>query len=298
MCLAGLSLAIDLSIATYRNRMSPSTSQFLTDGKDPPGNTNISSPVDSPRPPYTSLQPSQLGTQASTAPRPMFSPFFTLVDDTTKSSTHHPVNIRYIFSDDDQDLTAAYLAAISASASSPSSSDVTTQSVSSSITSSREQISKQQRLSGRAPKEPEHRTILIDLDETGTSVTAAHSLSPSWQILSTSLTQAPTWEASPATDDDATSARFMLRIEGTQSTDARKPGRVEGRTKDDGRDVRPEDFQSLMEDFDRKMKLLRAVVDSGDAILGVGEQEETGQGTGQEGRREVDGEAEKDRAVE
>jgi hypothetical protein len=264
--------------------MSPSTSQSLPTGKDPPENTNTSSPIASPQLPYATMQPSQpqKPQEASTIARPIFSPFFTLIDDATSSSTHHPVNVRYVFSDDDQDLTDAYLAAMSAAPSSQSSSDITTHSESSSITSSREQTSKQQRSSGRDPREPEHRTLLVDLDETGTSIKAAHSLSSSWQILSASLTKAPTWESSPTAEEDAVPARFMLRIEGTQGKDEKKREKAAGKSNEG---VRPEDFQALMEDFDRKMRVLRTVVDAGNETLGLEQPEDS---------HDDDGEGEKD----
>jgi len=203
-------------------------------------------------------------------PRPPFSPFFTLIDDATSSSTHHPVNVQYIFSDDDQDvLTSACLASIHGP-SSQSSSGLTAHSTSSSITSSREQPSRSQRLSSRGGQEPEHRTILLDLDETGTSITSAHSLLSSWQILSTSLTAAPTWETSPTGDEDAVPARLMLRIEGIQGKDGRREQeRDAGRSKEQCRDVGPEDFQALMDDFEKRMSILRTVVEAGDKRFGV-----------------------------
>ncbi|KFX88920.1 hypothetical protein V490_07333, partial [Pseudogymnoascus sp. VKM F-3557] len=117
--------------------MSPSTSQSLPAGKDPPDTTNTTSPVASPRLPHATLQPSpaQEAQEASTMSRPPFTPFFTLVDDASGGSTHHPINVRYVFSDDDdQDLTDDYLAAIAGSPS-QSSSNIT-HSESSSLTSS------------------------------------------------------------------------------------------------------------------------------------------------------------------
>ena len=200
--------------------------------------------------------------------RPPFTPFFTLVDDATSSSTHHPVNVRYIFSDDDQDLTDEYLAAIS-DGPSQSSSNIT-HSESSSLTSSSRH---QQRAPGRDPREPEHRTILLDLDATGTAVTSAHSLSSSWQVLSATVTKAPTWESGPAAEEDAASARFMLRLEGTRGRDERMRERVAGMWREDPGDVRAEDFQMLMEEFERKMRVLKTVVETGDEALGVEERE-------------------------
>ncbi|KFY88888.1 hypothetical protein V498_06621 [Pseudogymnoascus sp. VKM F-4517 (FW-2822)] len=253
--------------------MSPSTSQSLPTGKDPPGasttTTTRPSSIASPRLPYAALQPSQQAQEAQEAmpARPPFTPFFTLVDDASSSSTHHPVNVRYIFSDDDdQDLTDDFLAAISGEPSPQSSSHIMQSS--SSITSS-------QRPSARDAREPEHRTILVDLDATGTAVTSAHSLSSSWQVLSASVTKAPTWESGPTAADnneeDGASARFMLRLEGTKGRDERMRERIRGVWKGGGR---AEDFQVLVEEFERKMRVLKTVVDTGKDTLGGDEPED------------------------
>ncbi|KFY36876.1 hypothetical protein V494_04952 [Pseudogymnoascus sp. VKM F-4513 (FW-928)] len=270
--------------------MSPSSSQSLPAGKDPPDTTNPASPVTSPRLPHAPLQPS--GTQDaqdSTMARPPFTPFFTLVDDATTSSTHHPVNVRYIFSDDDQDLTDDYLAAISSP--SPNSSSHITHSDSSSLTTS----SRHHQPSNRDPREPEHRTILVDLDATGTAVAAAHSLSSSWQVLSASITKAPTWESGPAAEDEeggAGAARFMLRLEGTKGRDEGMRERVRGMWREDPGDVRAEDFQVLMDEFEKKMRVLKTVVDSGNEALALGVEEQQDEGHDEdEGENEEEGEA-------
>ncbi|KFY79623.1 hypothetical protein V499_01378 [Pseudogymnoascus sp. VKM F-103] len=286
--------------------MSPSTSQSLPTGKDPPDNAAhpASSPITSPRLPYASLQPSQQAPEepqhqeSTMAPRPAFTPFFTLVDDATSGSTHHPVNVRYIFSDDDQDLTDEYLAAISSAPSPQSSSHIAHSSESSSLTSSSRHQQQQRIPSGSEPREPEHRTLLLDLDETGTAVTAFHSLSPSWQLLSASITKAPTWESGPAAADDGEdegAARFMLRLEGTRGRDEGMRERVGRVWREPGEGVRAEDFQVLVEEFERKMRVLRTVVDTGRDSLGLDDEEEEGEDGGDgegEHEEEVEGEGE------
>ncbi|OBT40353.1 hypothetical protein VE00_09201 [Pseudogymnoascus sp. WSF 3629] len=289
--------------------MSPSSSQSLPAGKDPPAGTStanpVASPVTSPRLPYASIQPSQLAQEPQQesimAPRPAFTPFFTLVDDATSGSTHHPVNVRYIFSDDDQDLTDEYLAAISSAPSPHSSSHIAHSSESSSFTSSSRH--QQQRIpSGAEPREPEHRTLLLDLDASGTAVTSFHSLSPSWQLLSASITKAPTWESGPTAADDGEdegAARFMLRLEGTRGRDEGMRERVGRVWREAGEGVRAEDFQVLVEEFERKMRVLRRVVETGGEGLGLdgGEVEvedgREGEG-GHEQQHEEEGGGEKD----
>ncbi|OBT78273.1 hypothetical protein VF21_03060 [Pseudogymnoascus sp. 05NY08] len=286
--------------------MSPSTSQSLPTGKDPPADTTnpAASPVTSPRLPYASLQPSQLAQEPEQnrimAPRPAFTPFFTLVDDATSGSTHHPVNVRYIFSDDDQDLTDEYLAAISSAPSPHSSSHIAHSSESSSFTSSSRHQQQQRIPSGGEPRQPEHRTLLLDLDASGTAVSAFHSLSPSWQLLSASITKAPTWESGPTVADDGEdegAARFMLRLEGTKGRDEGMRERVRGVWRDPGEGVRAEDFQVLVEEFERKMRVLKRVVETGRDGLGLEEDELEDEGGDEqvgEQQHEDEGEGEKD----
>ncbi|KFY25033.1 hypothetical protein V491_01924 [Pseudogymnoascus sp. VKM F-3775] len=283
--------------------MSPSTSQSLPTGKDPPGTSNTASPITSPRLPYASMQPSQVQEtpEPAMSSRPPFAPFFTLVDDATTSTTHHPINVRYIFSDDDdQDLTDDYLAALSGP--SPNSSSITHSDSSnpSLASSSRHQ---QRGAHTGDPKEPEHRTIILDLDATGTTVTAAHSLSPSWQVLSASITKAPTWESgrptAEADDAEAGAARFMLRLEGTKGRDEGMRERVRGVWRENPRDVRAEDFGVLMEEFEKKMRVLKTVVDSGKDTFGVEEGEgEHGDGDEHEHEGEYEGEHKEEREAE
>ena len=110
-------------------------------------------------------------------------------------------------------------------------------------------------------KEPE-RTILIDLDETGTHITSAQSLNSSWQVMNTSLGAAPTWEEGPSADGRPATARYMLNIEGLSGI---KPqlGAPQGR------EVTGEDFKALADEFDKRMAMLRTVVEAGDKRLGI-----------------------------
>ncbi|KFY15442.1 hypothetical protein V492_01982, partial [Pseudogymnoascus sp. VKM F-4246] len=149
--------------------------------------------------------------------------------------------------------------------------------------------------SNRDPREPEHRTILVDLDATGTAVAAAHSLSSSWQVLSASITKAPTWESGPAAEEDeegAGAARFMLRLEGTKGRDEGMRERVRGMWREDPGDVRAEDFQVLMDEFEKKMRVLKTVVDSGNEALALGVEEQDEGHDEDEGEHEEEGEAE------
>lgn len=58
------------------------------------------------------------------------------------------------------------------------------------------------------------RFILLDLDPTGSNVVSAQSMSPDWQILSTELSLAPSFQD----NDNATDGGMMLRIRGVESS--------------------------------------------------------------------------------
>lgn len=214
--------------------------------------------------------------EQSTVARPRFSPFYTLINDTGNSTTHHPVNVHYIFSDDDTDtLTTACLAAVPGPCS-QSSSGLTASSASSSMQSPSKELPQSNSrpdskggptASQSQTREPERRTILIDLDETGTHVTSSQSLNSSWQVMNTSLSAAPTWEEGPSADGGPATASFMLSIEGLSGIKPQPGGQQ-------GREVTGDDFKSLAEEFDKRMAMLRTVVEAGHRRLGIDRESE------------------------
>jgi len=114
-----------------------------------------------------------------------------LVDDEITGDQHHPY-IHYIFADDDDDLvTNAALHALKAEPS----------------------LVKPGALSQHSINGGE-RFILLDLDPTGVHVVSAQSLSPDWQILSTELSSAPSFQDNEA----ATNGGMMLRIRGVETS--------------------------------------------------------------------------------
>lgn len=214
--------------------------------------------------------------EQSMVTRPRFSPFYTLINDTGNSTTHHPVNVHYIFSDDDTDtLTTACLAAVPGP-SSQSSSGLTARSPSSSMQSPSKELPQSNSRPGSKggptasqsqTKEPERRTILIDLDETGTHIASAQSLTSSWQVMDTSLSAAPTWGEGPSADGGPATARYMLTIEGLSGI---KPQAGIQQ----GREVAGDDFKTLAEEFDKRIAMLRTVVEAGDRRLGIDRESE------------------------
>ena len=114
---------------------------------------------------------------------PDFRPFFTLIEDPASGEHHHP-SIHYIFSDDDPDfLTSAIVN------SQPLRSEQT------------ESTQNQERL------------VLLDISPDGKDIRDAQSLSPDWQVASTNISQAPSWNE---TDQSKRDGSLMLTISGIE----------------------------------------------------------------------------------
>ncbi|KAI0853340.1 hypothetical protein F5Y00DRAFT_99548 [Daldinia vernicosa] len=185
-----------------------------------------------------------------------FAPIFTLVNNASTRTTHHP-HVRYIFSDDDPDILTQALAeldvGVDGTASDPASSN---------------------------------RAMVLDLapDPTGGySVAWASSLSPSWAVLDAQLSQI----AAPSSDAESNSGngggdgssrpgRLMLKIEGIESNslgsegglsgEASRHGSGSGSGSGSGQHDRGrgeiEDYTNLVDKFDRQMTTLRKIVDA------------------------------------
>jgi hypothetical protein len=194
-------------------------------------------------------QPSYLSPSPE-APRPLFLPFFTLVEDSTTAEHHHPT-VHYIFSDDDADIvTEASLRALSRRSTGLSGSSSSLQHDSSGSSSSA--------LPAHKPGVKE-RYVVLDVGPSGDAVVAAHSLTSDWQVLGVDVTNAPTWVAE---DENASGAAaggntvgLMLRIEGTEGPWSGNAGK-----KAVGSDL---DMQGLMSLFVKRMTALRKVVEAG-----------------------------------
>ncbi|KAH7327157.1 hypothetical protein BKA65DRAFT_63347 [Rhexocercosporidium sp. MPI-PUGE-AT-0058] len=150
-----------------------------------------------------------------------------------------------------------------------------------------------QRVKDRKTAAREERVVIVDVNETGDAVTSVSSLSPSWQVLSAEIGKAPTWDKE---GDGGENERgevpggLMLKIEGV-GLDFAEPGAgagggagvglgvggtgVKGKGKEregdagigsanaSGSGMGEEEMQALMEGFDRKMGMLRRIVQRG-----------------------------------
>ena len=115
---------------------------------------------------------------------PDFRPFFTLIEDPTTGEHHHP-SIHYIFSDDDPDfLTSA--------------------------------IVNSQPLQGEqaGSTRNQERLVLLDISPDGKTIRDAQSLSPDWQVASTTISQAPSWNETDQSKRDGSLMLTMSGIEG------------------------------------------------------------------------------------
>jgi hypothetical protein len=133
-------------------------------------------------PTYPTVAPDEL------LPPPDFRPFFTLIEDPGTGEHHHP-SVHYIFSDDNPDfLTSAV---------------VNRMDQEQPATSSEQQMANNRQ-----------RMILLDMAPDGKTIVEAQSLSQHWQILKTTVGQAPSWADEVSRKDIP---GLMLNIQGMES---------------------------------------------------------------------------------
>ncbi|KAG4439952.1 hypothetical protein IFR05_004578 [Cadophora sp. M221] len=139
----------------------------------------------------------------------------------------------------------------------------------------------------------EERVVIVDVNESGDAVTGVSSLSPSWQVISAEIGKAPTWDKDGAESEGGRgelAGGLMLRIEGV-GLDCGEPagagvgvglgvgvgvgvsGKGKGKEREgdagsananaSGSGMGEEEMQALMEGFDRKMGMLRRIVQRG-----------------------------------
>jgi len=193
-------------------------------------------------------------------------PFFTLIEDTINHEYHHPT-VHYIFADDDMDILteAAYR---SLRDDDPLSVVPTSEQESQpSVLSPREQEQEESRLPAPVEGVREHYVILdVQPDIRGTSfeVTSAQSLSSEWQVLNTSISNAPTIDA---TDGDDGVEGLMLKIEGRglmSESETKPKGRGARKEKDRNKDA----MDDLVEQIESGLADIRRLVQAGDDLAG------------------------------
>jgi hypothetical protein len=129
-------------------------------------------------------------------PPPDFRPFFTLLEDPDTGEHHHP-SVHYIFSDDNPDfLTSAVVDGMD-----------------------QEQAAKDR-----------ERMILLDMAPDGKTIVEAQSLSQHWQILRTTVGQAPSWADEVSRKDIP---GLMLNIQGMEGGKLKSQSNRRNNTQED-----------------------------------------------------------------
>lgn len=166
-----------------------------------------------------------------------FQPFFSLIEDTTTHEHFHPT-VHYIFADDDADIITEAACR-----------SLTQENDSQAITSATES----RYLPSERPGVKEH-YLVLDIQPThsgsntnGLEVTHAQSLSSEWQVLRTSISQAPT--IGESSEDEG----LMLRIEGKGNTPPEEQ-------QQGGKMVEKETIEELIAKFQKRLDDVRQVM--------------------------------------
>lgn len=184
-------------------------------GEQPPAD-------DAPEDDIPYLEPSS---EQTLLPPPNFRPFFTLIDDTTSGEQYHPY-VHYIFADDDPIIvTAASMRGLGMD----DAKYLPQEAVENDERRSHEEEGDDpQDLPLESPLPPpipgvrEH-YLIIDVGTDGRTIVDAQSLSSEWQITSTDIRTAPSF------DENAPDQGYMLRVEGVEIAKNTK-GKGKGQT--------------------------------------------------------------------
>ncbi|KAG8163764.1 hypothetical protein KVR01_007061 [Diaporthe batatas] len=215
-------------------------------------------------------------------PQPPFQPLFTLVTDSTTHATHHP-QVHYVFSDDDPEILTEALARYSHH--DPPGESAPTASPPAAHPNERAIVLDLVPKPAHGPHGPHgpHNA----LSSLGYDVAWVSSLSPDWAVV-TARTSAMTEESSNnviTLDDEAGAGqRLVLRIQGVSdsavssvSTASQGPSARPRRPSLEDRDLRMsasspsvaapdrtrEDYGAIVDEFDKRMNILRKVVEAG-----------------------------------
>lgn len=102
------------------------------------------------------------------------------------------------------------------------------------------------------------RYLIVDVGPSGDTIVSARSLTADWQALGAEVSNAPTWEA--ASEGSTKTGGLMLKIEGTEGLGSDRDG-VEGE------DLNEQGMAELVELFEKRMALLRKVVEGGEKTV-------------------------------
>lgn len=226
--------------------------------------------------------------------RPPFSPLYTVVTNATSDTAHHP-RVHYIFNDDDEN--EALVQALNHAAHRQQQYQHSHRAAQSGAVggSLRPPFPNPSRSASGSEDSLAHgnrdRAVLLDLapsTDGGWEVSQASSLSADWAIVSAQMTRLQDGDATGKEEDSRQS--LMLKIEGVEG-----PGQshyhgsvgdaglaLEGSRGSTGRassTQAPPEYDAILDEFERKMGVLRQVVEAGDEkrrAEGVGRAEALG----------------------
>lgn len=238
-----------------------------------------------------SLSPSLSGRLAVQRPE-SFHPYFTLIANVEEEdieapggkaanvddTVHHPVHVHYLFEDDEdaeERLADACLRIAEQRERREQPADDAELGSRKDVTRrvSREKMGAEvvQSIHEDGNEDEKERVVVIDVNETGEQVVKAVSLSADWQVMSAKISSAPIWdqESSPnaGSDEDKDPKPMMLRIEGIAALRTSVVNLENAqRSKNANKNVQldEEEMQKLLDGFDRKMRVLRRIVDDAD----------------------------------
>lgn len=155
------------------------------------------------------------GSEQTLLPPPNFSPFFTLIEDTTSGEHHHPY-VHYVFADDEPStVTAALMRSMSLDDTKYLPQDAQNQTVRQRGQEGGSEDDDGEDSPVESPLPPpipgvKERYMIIDLGADGRTIVDAQSLSPDWQITDKDIRTAPSF------DESSPDQGYMLRIEGVE----------------------------------------------------------------------------------
>lgn len=114
------------------------------------------------------------------------------------------------------------------------------------------------------------------------TIPSAHSLTPSWQVLSTEVLPAPTFETN--TSNEPVNGGLMLKIQGTAGLPMTTVGKERDKEKSSQR------LEDMMEQFSKRLGELRLVIEAGEKKAQGQRQEQLGKDCAEteEGERQTD----------
>ncbi|KAF4820287.1 hypothetical protein CGCSCA5_v004271 [Colletotrichum siamense] len=243
--------------------LSSSQTQKTADAKPAPAVETVVTDTDAD--PQQQQQPAE-DHQPSDAPAtPKLDPagFFTLVSNASTNTTHHPT-VRYIFADDDPDVLTSALAAQHAA---------------------NQALSASSAAAAGAP--PNNRAILLDVvpgEDGRWTVASAASLSADFAVTQASIERQ---------EGEKEGGGMVLKIDGVEGEGSGGAGgadKAESLPSSNSAVAKSggEEYGPLLEDFERKMTVLRRVVKAGEGRAGEGRAEKAREtrGVGEEGKAE------------